>query len=482
MTSLSEHNRDIIARHPLNNLLDRLRDLIRGAEESYESHIISYVGAVDRIDQTYQKVISRLLYALQGEEAAFNLCLKTSSRDVASELADLFKRIRNGDFNYQHYRTLSQLVIRKASDIDIWNAVFDLIITISRLTPPSILPLSSVPPTFKGTPISHSSASQQGGEQTRKQVEQRVFEEIQFCTYRGVGGFFQKYFEEKDWTPRTKQIYQSIKDQHANGRWTDIPDSPVQDKVLKWWFQFQDRFVANERGLYDTITTPKDLVGAEARRQIDIFVKRNDRLRNSVRDWKDVTVIGELKTSEDRKKETLLQLGRYVRDVFSCQPTRRYVPAFTICGRIMEVWIFDRSGPYGDAFDIHEEPERFIQVIAGYTMMSDEELGLDTFIKQDIDGRFITLEQDGAEKPTELRMELYPLTRQRAIVCRGTTCVLTRLRPPKTGIVSRNFHGRPTSGGPRWISSGWHVSEALKASPSCSVAIASPALPRCVPD
>ncbi|KAN0073926.1 hypothetical protein V8E54_007863 [Elaphomyces granulatus] len=51
---------------------------------------------------------------------------------------------------------------------------------------------------------------------------------------------------------------------------------------------------------------------------------------------------------------------------------------------------------------------------------------LDTFIKQDVDGCFITLEQDGAEKSTKLSMEPYPLTRQRAIVCCGTTCVLTK--------------------------------------------------------
>jgi protein kinase-like protein len=41
-------------------------------------------------------------------------------------------------------------------------------------------------------------------------------------------------------------------------------------------------------------------------------------------------VIGELKASNDRKKDNLLPLGRYVRDVFSSQPTRRYVHAFTI--------------------------------------------------------------------------------------------------------------------------------------------------------
>lgn len=39
------------------------------------------------------------------------------------------------------------------------------------------------------------------------------------------------------------------------------------------------------------------------------------------------------------QKATLLQIGRYVRDVVSCQPTRRYVHAFTIYGREMEICV-----------------------------------------------------------------------------------------------------------------------------------------------
>jgi hypothetical protein len=140
-----------------------------------------------------------------------------------------------------------------------------------------------------------------------------------------VGGFVQKYFEGKDWTPRTLDIYQAMKSRHKDGRWTDFPNPPVQAEVLDWWFQFQEEFLSDERGYYYTTTSPKDLVGAEAKRQIDLFVKRNDgQTSDSAHDWKDVRVIGELKESNRDKKGTLLQISRYVRDVFSCQPTRRY--------------------------------------------------------------------------------------------------------------------------------------------------------------
>jgi Fungal protein kinase len=80
----------------------------------------------------------------------------------------------------------------------------------------------------------------------------------------------------------------------------------------------------------------------------------------------------------------------------------------------MEVWVFDRSGCYSPgAFDIHKEPERFIQVIAGYTMVSEEELGSNIFAEQDGDYRFIRIEQDGARDGQRLQLESIPFTRHR---------------------------------------------------------------------
>ncbi|RMZ89596.1 hypothetical protein DV736_g3180, partial [Chaetothyriales sp. CBS 134916] len=423
MATLSQDDRDLIVRHPLDNSLHHLEKSLRDAERSYTSASSLRGDATDDSEDGRQKAISRLLTALMGQETALDLHSRVSNRNVASELATLLGRFRQGQVSYAHCLPLVRLVIQKASDFDIWSAVLDLITTLSRVTPPA-----SIPTAFDDTPITHSSASQQGAEQTRELVKKRLFEEIRSCTYREVGGVIQKYFEAKSWTPRTLDIYQAMKTRHKNGRWTDFPDPPVQAEVLDWWFRFQKEFLSQERGLYYTTTSPKDLVGAEAQRQIDLFVKPSDsQTSDTAHDWKDVRVIGELKESNRDKKGTLLQISRYVRDVFSCQPTRRYVHAFTICGREMEAWVFDRSGPYSPGpFDIHDEPERFIQVIAGYCMMNEEELGLDTFTERDVDGCFVTLEQDGAESPTKMRLEPLPITHQRAIVCRGTSCFLTR--------------------------------------------------------
>ncbi|KAM4061752.1 kinase [Hirsutella rhossiliensis] len=309
-----------------------------------------------------------------GQETTLDLHSPFNNRNVASELATILGHLRQGHHDYGHFFPLVKLVTQKASDAKIWNAVLDLVATLTRVTPPA-----SVPATFDSTPITHSSASQQGTEQTREVVKRKVFEEIRFCTYRDVGGFFEKYFEGKTWTSRALGIYEAMKDQHVDGAWAGLPNPPVQDG---------------------------DHVGAEAQRQIDLFVKRtNGQPPDAAHDWRDVEVIGELKASNNNKKATLLQIGRYVRDVFSCQPTRR-----------------------PGAFDIHEKPKRFIQVIAGYAMMDDEELGLDTFTELDGNSRLIHVDQDGTSGRKRLRLESQPFTRQQAVVCRGTSCYLTK--PP----------------------------------------------------
>ncbi|KAI9804850.1 MAG: hypothetical protein M1825_001219 [Sarcosagium campestre] len=422
MDNLSEDHRKIIAKYPLGTSLEHTLEALRKAEQSNEPGSLSYVDTLDSPSST-QKAISRLLSTLLGHEVAFNLRSKARSENIASELSSIIRRVQSGNFNYEHYRALSKLVIKQASDVEIWNAVFDLISIASPITPPA-----SVPTSFNDTPITHSSASQQGAEQAEDLLKERLFEEIKTCTYRSADGFVQKHFEGKEWTPCALEIYKTKKRQHRNGRWTDFPDPPVQDSVTEWWFRFQDEFLSKERRRYYKTSSPKDLKGAEARRQLDLFVKRNDGpTPETVHDLRDVTMIGELKESNADRKGTLLQISRYVRDIFACQPTRRYVPAFTLCSDEMEIWIFDRSGPYGPGpFNIHEEPERFIKVISGYTMMDDKELGVDTFTEVDVDGRFITLPQHGIEPATKVRLDPSPFVFRRAIVCQGTSCFLSK--------------------------------------------------------
>ena len=198
-------------------------------------------------------------------------------------------------------------------------------------------------------------------------------------------------------------------------------------KWFKWLFKLQDDFLSTEERRYYTIELPRELIGGEPRRQIDVVLKRrNGDTSNDEHDWRDIEVIGELKASDRGVKDPLVQLAGYAREVFASQPTRRYLHAFTICGSLMTTWVFDRSGCYSPAsFNTHEQPERFIRVIAGYTMMDEEQLGLDTFIERDGDRHFVRVQHEESEVRLELQPK--PLIRQRAIVSRGTSCFLSRM-------------------------------------------------------
>ncbi|EAS34035.2 uncharacterized protein CIMG_05059 [Coccidioides immitis RS] len=414
---------EIVKKYPIEyNFLQPILGRLQDAERVYMTD--------ESGDETCRKSVLRLLSVLHTQDAAFNIPTKTRNQDVASGLEGLFTHLRQCDFNYNHYRPLVRLVLEKAPDTDIWRAVLDLIGT--RETTPS-----SVPPSFDATPVRFTSSSQKGSEQTRRLVEGRIFEEIRGCTFRDVGGFFAKYFEGKDWSARVDAICQRI----LESEWAKFPDPPVQDAVLDWWLRFQNNFLSDARGVYFLTMSKKDLVGSEAERQVDLLLKARPQVQGDSgekHDWKDIRVVGELKKSSDeiRTKGTLLQLARYVREVFIAQPARQFVHAFAVCGTKMEAWVFDRSGPYSSGvFDVYKDSEQFFRIVLGYAMMSDEELGLDTFTTPDRNAsRTITVNGSEIADKILLRLDPTPLCSQYAIVCRGTTCFLAKNSDKVEGV------------------------------------------------
>lgn len=96
-------------------------------------------------------------------------------------------------------------------------------------------------------------------------------------------------------------------------------------------------------------------------------------------------MVGEQKKSYDKSrfKADLLQLIRYVRGVFTDQPTRRFVHAFTLYASIIELRVFNRSGVYSSGlFDIHKKLYIFARALVGYATIDNDAIGLDTFIER----------------------------------------------------------------------------------------------------
>ncbi|KAL2813255.1 hypothetical protein BJX63DRAFT_394676, partial [Aspergillus granulosus] len=116
-----------------------------------------------------------------------------------------------------------------------------------------------------------------------------------------------------------------------------------------------------------------------------------------------------------------MQLLRYVRNIYVDQPMRRFVHAFTIRGTTMELWIFDRSGPYSSGeFDIHREPDKLARALVAYATMNEAAMGLDMFIKLN-NKRHYVIAKNAKERDKQVELKTL-LVRQHTVVCRGTTC------------------------------------------------------------
>ena len=292
--------------------------------------------------------------------------------------------------------------------------MFNLIASTRDATPPT-----AVGSWVLDTPCRPSSSSQRGLEQKHSEIDRRIAEELRDCAYDDVEGFFDRYFEAKVWTDAAEDIYERSKEWHKKDRWMEWPEPPTQDGVLDWLQTFQDEFLAGLDRTYFTSNRLR-LLGSERNRKLDHFLAPSDAVMTSGKhDWSHVLVVGELKSNpnDDGHLETLLQLAGYAREVFGAQPSRRFTHGYTLCGDNMRLYLFDRSGAYSSSnFNIHKHPDRFVRALAGYALMSDEELGLNTFIKRDKCGNHII------SHGSKIYLEDTPIASQNGIVCRGTTC------------------------------------------------------------
>ncbi|KPM43720.1 hypothetical protein AK830_g2827 [Neonectria ditissima] len=403
--TLSEKHLQIISERPLNDTLDPLRDKLRDTNEA---------------DDPGQEDVANLLGALVGSPAAFSLPSPDGSGEIAAKLFTILKHVRGGLVKLGRFRPLVRYVVDKRTDIDIWEAVFAIIENLGDITPPP----SSVAATFKGTPVK-SSSSRLADSETRDVVERELFFEIQDCTFRNVGGFMDKFFSPKGWRKEQKAMLKGLMTAHNGKKWSGFPVTPDEKPVWDWFRSLEDRFLSDAPHKLHTTRTANQF--KERKGQMDLFFQIPAKKASSTWKYKDILIIGEHKKSYDKSrfKEDFLQLTRYVRSVFTDQPTRRYVHAFLLCASTMELWIFDRSGPYSSGeFNIHEEPEKFARALVGYATLDDAAMGLDTFVEREHGHRHVTLD-DASGSETGIRLGK-PIVWQKAVVCRGTTCFETR--------------------------------------------------------
>ena len=293
MSQLTREECDIISQSPLADTLSTVRHALREAEQktsTESSQSDDRIAGVPERPRLFVAAMGKLFSLLILSASDVSLCLasRTGRDSLASDLLVVRSRLLKGDFEYKHFRQLSQLVSTEAPDVDIWAAVISVLRAISQSTPPP-----SLPPSFD-TPITHSSASQQGSEQTRKKLEPRVFEEIRYCTHRGVQNFHEKYFEGQEMGQASQTSLAS--GQRSLQRQREEVDGYIrhtdrEDEMCAWWMELQKELLADERAAYFQ-STAKRKVGLEARRQLDLFVKsRKNGAVEAEHHWEHVLVV-----------------------------------------------------------------------------------------------------------------------------------------------------------------------------------------------
>ena len=193
--------------------------------------------------------------------------------------------------------------------------------------------------------------------------------------------------------------------------WLEWPEAYKESDVLQWLRRHIDLFLslAKKHGLEPKsqrrcFTTPAKLIpGSISKRKLDVGIAYGETGEEEVsydneptRDWLRILVAGELKGTlrEDTQRSTWLDLARYAREIFGAQD-RRFVLGFTLCGTKMCLWEFDRLGGVASLpFNMNNDGKMFIQVILGFFLMIDEQLGFDPTIRTAADSRFIEIRRD----------------------------------------------------------------------------------------
>ncbi|CAH0034559.1 unnamed protein product [Clonostachys rhizophaga] len=384
--ALTEQQVRIISEHPFKNSLDYFHARIKLSERDFHES-----------DTPRQDDVAGLLGALVASPAAFSLPSPDGNGNAAFKLLSLLQRVRESTIELDRFRPLIRCIVNKSPDNTIWAAFGIPLVHLLRLIPASI----------------------------RLSKEHReLFEEIRTCTFRNVGGFCDRFFDSKSWGKQQQDMLKGVMAEHNGTKWKGFPSTPDGKLVWDWLRSLEERAFPDAPHKLHTTTTANQF--KQRKGQMDIFFQV-PAAKAGAFEYKHILVVGEQKKSYDkgRFKADLLQLTRYVRGVFADQPTCRFVLGFTLCASTMELWVFDRSGPYSSGpFDIHANPEKFACAIIGYATMDDDAMGLDTFIQREDRHRHVTLD-DADGNQTRIRLGR-PMVRQKAVVCRGTTCFETR--------------------------------------------------------
>ncbi|KKK19438.1 hypothetical protein AOCH_001322 [Aspergillus ochraceoroseus] len=408
-------------------------------------HIYADGGA----EQELRDLSLDLILALQALPASRALPpVNSRSRNLFGDLSRLSTNVNADEVDIEQLLPLLDAILKEESDEVVWNKVYG---AVTESTPPPRL-LS----VLDQTPFSHPTSSFVNSSEHRNYVDAVLKEELG-SIFIGVPHFHDAFFgniiglEEEG-----RGLFRKLKEgdnplYKDDAGWCDWPINPQEKEVLKWLsekFKLLQTFAlegasarVEERAI---LTRPsKPLRGSAAKRKVDIAIIRGSQILDEQDShWSHVLVPGELKSNPDldTSSKTWRDLGRYAKEVFMAQDTRRFVLGFTLCGSVMRLWEFDRLGAIASiSFDINRDGMKFILAMLGFMRMNDEQLGFDPTISTATNGkRYMEISRNGRQERLVLDRLMKPSS---CVVGRATICWKAHLedRPEITVVVKDSW-------------------------------------------
>ncbi|KAF2963735.1 hypothetical protein GQX73_g9848 [Xylaria multiplex] len=397
----------IIEDNPIGDGLDTLRTSF---SLTCEDKGLSYLS--DSLDQLGQKDLQNLaipfLVSLWTLPASGLLLSKTGRGPLQDDLLRLICAVASDDFGFDCIKPLlSAALADKPDDALIWNQVYH---AIAESTPPPKAVASSLQQTSSLTITS----------QYRKQVDDILERELGPIV-AGLKIASKAVFEKC--TGGSNPIFR------IEEGWQGWPKNADPDGVFGWLADLSDKLAVlaedqtpiPSRQRRPLVNPNKHIESHVGKRGLSVgFVDEPKSRKDPIRPQ--ILVPGELRSNRfaDNALEAWLDLGRYARNVFATQNTRRFTLGFTICGSFMRVWEFDRLGGIAsEEFNINKEGLVFVFTILGFLWMNGEELGFDPTIRTENGQQVIKIKRNGS---TERLIIDEIIKRADRIAGRATTC------------------------------------------------------------
>ncbi|TQW01741.1 Protein kinase-like domain [Cordyceps javanica] len=378
-----------------------------------------------------QDVTRALLLALRKLPAASRLPSR-NGEFVFQDLLRLTSAVSDGDFDLRRTNSLLEAALARGTpDARIWDLVNAAVEPTRARTPAS----QTTPPRTKAsslqTPFENNSGSNANSSERRRDMDEALKEELtqlladvprfQNDFLGGIEGLAEAAANVfRRCTAGERPLFAD--------RWCGWPRDANPDGVLAWFKELLPKLdaMANDTNLSPSrrslLASPNQAIqGSCGERKLDIGFMSN-RESPSTLHWSQVHIPGELKSNRaaDTRAQAWLDIARYAREVLAAQDSRRFVLAFTLCGSLMRVWIFDRLwGFASEQCDINTDPQRFVSTILALPRLSEEDIGFDPTVITEGTQRYMVIERNGR---TERIFISSAIRRERCIAGRATTC------------------------------------------------------------